>query len=531
MIRLLVIVALLFVAALGVTWLAERPGDITLVWQGYQIRTSLMVAALAVVVLIAAIAFIGAIVRAAVRTPHAFGNFLGARRRDRGYRALTRGLVAVGGGDVRAARRAAQEAQSLLGREPLALLLSAQAAQLAGDGAAARAAFESLSAQVETRLLGLHGLYIEARRQGEEAAAHHFAEEAARLAPKTAWAGHALFDFHTRHGGWQGALATLAANAEAKIVDREHARRQRAVLDTARALELESGEPEEARALALEAHKLAPDLVPAATVAARLFARAGEYRRAARVIEATWKIAPHPELAETYVALRPGDSAHDRLARAQRLAGFHANSSEGALAIARAAIDAHEWQQARDALGGVLRASPTERVCVLMAEIEAGEHGDQIRARAWLTRALAAPRDPAWTADGHVFEHWAPVSPISGRLDAFEWKVVADRLPTRLAFEIDAEPSAGAPGHAGVRPAMADVAAVATPAVVAPAAAATSIPAERPGGEVRLPLAVEAGTPATGGTRPMARAPDDPGPDDDGDDGSDLPLFYPPRPA
>jgi hypothetical protein len=48
--------------------------------------------------------------------------------------------------------------------------------------------------------------------------------------------------------------------------------------------------------------------------------------------------------------------------------------------------------------------------------------------------------------------------------------------------------------------------------------------------EVRLPLAVEGGT--AKGARPMARAPDDPGPDiDDEEGGSDLPLFYPNRPA
>ncbi|HVZ13139.1 MAG TPA: heme biosynthesis HemY N-terminal domain-containing protein, partial [Bauldia sp.] len=287
MIRLLVIVALMFVAAIGFAWLAERPGDLTLVWQGYEVRTSLMVAALAVVVLIALIAIVGALVRAVVRTPHSVGSFLGARRRDRGYRALTRGMVAVGAGDVRAARRAAQESQGLLGKEPLVMLLGAQAAQIAGDAQAARGAFEALAADAETRLLGLHGLFIEARRQGEDAAARHFAEEAHKLAPKTAWAGHALFEHQARHGDWRGALDTLTANAEAKIVEHHHARRQRAVLDTARAMELEAGEPEEARALALEAHKLAPDLVPAATIAARLFARAGEYRRAARVLEAT----------------------------------------------------------------------------------------------------------------------------------------------------------------------------------------------------------------------------------------------------
>ena len=30
----------------------------------------------------------------------------------------------------------------------------------------------------------------------------------------------------------------------------------------------------------------------------------------------------------------------------------------------------------------------------------------------------SAPRDKAWVADGWVSDHWMPVSPISGKLDA-----------------------------------------------------------------------------------------------------------------
>lgn len=518
MIRLLVIVALIFAAAMGFVWLADRPGGLVLLWQGQEIRTSLMVAALAIVLLIAAIAFVGALIRWIVSTPHSVGHFLGARRRDRGYRALTRGMIAVGAGDVRAARRAAQESQNLLGKEPLVLLLSAQAAQIAGDAPAARSAFEALSAEHDTRVLGLHGLFVEARRQGEHAAARAFAEEATRIQPKIGWAGTALFEYQSRAGDWQSALATLATNAEAKLIDKDKARRYRAVLDTARALELEAGEPDEARALALEGHKLAPDLVPAATAAARLFARAADYRRATRILEAAWKVSPHPEIAEAYAAVRPGDSVLDRLKRVTRLSELRANHPEGAMAVARAAIDAHDWHAARTALGGMMRANPTERVCLLMAEIEAGENGDQGRVRQWLTRALSAPRDPAWVADGQVFEHWAAVSPISGRLDAFEWKVPADRMPVRASFEIEAEEptaAAGTPTVAVIEPLT---------STVEPAATRATEPVLRPvpAGEI-----VPAG-PAPKGQRPMARAPDDPGPldSDEEDDRPALPLFH-----
>ena len=90
------------------------------------------------------------------------------------------------------------------------------------------------------------------------------------------------------------------------------------------------------------------------------------------------------------------------------------------MAVARAALDAREFKIARDALQPLMER-PTRRVALLMAEIERTEHGDEGRAREWMARALNAPRDPAWIADGIVSERWLPMSPVSGRLDAFAW--------------------------------------------------------------------------------------------------------------
>ena len=44
-----------------------------------------------------------------------------------------------------------------------------------------------------------------------------------------------------------------------------------------------------------------------------------------------------------------------------------------------------------------------------------------------------APRDPAWTADGVVSDHWAPVSPVTGALDAFRWRVPVEAVDERAA--------------------------------------------------------------------------------------------------
>jgi HemY protein len=44
-----------------------------------------------------------------------------------------------------------------------------------------------------------------------------------------------------------------------------------------------------------------------------------------------------------------------------------------------------------------------------------------------MARAVHAAHDQVWTADGVIAERWMPVSPVTGRLDAFQWWVpVAD---------------------------------------------------------------------------------------------------------
>jgi HemY protein len=197
---------------------------------------------------------------------------------------------------------------------------------------------------------------------------------------------------------------------------------------TAEARELEAEKPDKALALATEALRLAPSLVPAAEIAGRILASKGESRLASRVVARTWKLAPHPDLALVYAYAKPGDPPRERLKRVKQLAALAPGDIEGPIAVAAAAIEAHEWQEAREALEPYLEARPPARVCTLMARIEIGEFGDKGREREWLARALRGPRDRAWIADGYVSDRWLPVSPVTGAVDAFEWKAPMDAI-------------------------------------------------------------------------------------------------------
>jgi HemY protein len=163
--------------------------------------------------------------------------------------------------------------------------------------------------------------------------------------------------------------------------------------------------------------------------------------------------------------------------------------------VARAAIDASEFERARKALAPFI-AAPTQRVAMLMAEIERTEHGDSGRAREWTLRAVRALHDPVWTADGYVSDHWRPVSPLTGRLDAFQWQMPLAALPadSHAALVVEAEEADPTTGDR----------LTALPAAAAPDTASTPMPDSPP--IAAASSAVETAPTATPATEPSAAA-------------------------
>jgi len=439
MIRIILFLLLIALGAAGATWVAEQTGDVMLSWGGWRVQTTLPVFVLALGITVVSAVMLWAILRGMWRTPERLRRGRRERRHARGRHAITQGLLAIGHGDSTAARMHAEAARKHAAHDPLALLLHAQSAQLDGDREGAQRAFRAMAEREDTRLLGLRGLFIEAQRADDPVAAVMVAEEALKLSPSSSWASHAVLGFCCAKGDWAGALKILDNNQSAGLIDKATYRRQRGVLLTARALELEKVDRDLSRESVAEAIKLAPTLVPAAVLASKYESEAHQVRRSMRIVETAWLAQPHPDLADAYAHVKLGDSARQRLVRVQTLAAKAPGHIEGALAIARAAIDASEFAIAREALAPFI-AQPTQRVAMLMAEIERTEHGDSGRARAWTLRAVRALHDPAWTADGYVSDRWRPVSPVSGRLDAFQWQTPVAALPSDRGDAIESSP-------------------------------------------------------------------------------------------
>src|SRR4051812_859328 len=264
MIRIILFLLLIALGAAGAAWVAEQTGDFVLTWGTLRIKTTLPVFVLISGVVVVAALMLWSILRGLWQIPGEVKRSRRERRHARGRHAITQGLLAIGHGDSSAARGHAEVARKLAAHDPLALLLHAQSAQLDGDRDSAQRAFRAMAERPDTRLLGLRGLFIEAQRADDPVAAVMVAEEALKLSPSSSWASHAVLGFCCAKGDWAGALKILDNNQSAGLIDKATYRRQRGVLLTARALELEKVDRDLSRESVMEAVKLAPTLVPAA---------------------------------------------------------------------------------------------------------------------------------------------------------------------------------------------------------------------------------------------------------------------------
>lgn len=430
--------------------IAGLPGDIVATVGDRQIAMSVATALGLVALLVGLAIFAERIISFVVHGPGNAVSFWQSRREVRGYEALSRGLLAVASGDGQSARRYADKADKLLEQPAMTLLLSAQAAKLNGDEVASGKAFKAMLAAPETHGLALKGLYEHAMTSGDLDQARVHAARALDASPATPWAFEGRFAIEARQGNYEAAIETLDKGLGQGLVERTDARRRRAVVLTALAqseaarIELPDGPRDEedidggdtssvqairAGALrhAIEARDLAPDLVPAAALASRLVFEDGRARRAQKIIEDAWARSPHPDLANVFLDIFPVDAAEQRLKRARALAGRNPDHVESHVLVARAAIAARRFDDAREQLIAYAEPFPSRRICMLMAELSEGM-GDMGATREWLSRSVKAPADAQWVADGYRTTSWAPVVPTTGAFDAFEWRAPTDAV-------------------------------------------------------------------------------------------------------
>ena len=413
--------------------LADSPGEVSMEWLGYKVNTSVAILIFITVLFGIILTFFYNMWVNLKKAPNRLFKIRRDWRRERGYKALTQGMVAVAAGDAQEARRLAKKAEDLLAEPPLTMLLSAQAAQLSGDDEAAGKFFKRMSERKDTKYLGIHGMLNQAIQTGDKGVALELAEKAHDLKPKTDNVSRTLFELQVQSGSWSDADGTTRKAIKNKNIDDTIGRRRRAVIAFQLSMEASmGGKMSEALNLAKRANNLVDGFIPATMQMARLLQAAGKRRKAASVIEEMWVTKPHPQLAEVMEELSSGTGVQEKMRTIEQLASYNKDHIESHLAIAKAALKAQMWLEAREHLNATLltqKINPSARICRYMAELEEGEKHDIESSREWLKKAAMAEPDNAWNCDqcGQVTAEWDPLCKHCQGFDTLNW-----RTPPRI---------------------------------------------------------------------------------------------------
>lgn len=392
MIWLLIKLGLL--VGLGI-YFAHNPGLVRIEWLDWRIDTSAGILLLAIVVLAVIVAYWERLFSALRAAPGRFRERRKVSSREKGYRALTQGFVAVAAGDSEEAIRQSRLAERLLRDPPLTRLLAAQAAQLAGDDQAARKYFESMLEDPNGAFLGLRGLMVQATRAGNRAEALSLAERASALRPNTSWVMRELLELQCAEELWGAALLTLDRARRAKAMPRDEIDRRRATILTAQARQARrEGTGRTALRLIEKARKADPQAEGAIILSAELHRAEGKQAKAEKLIEEAWRRQPSARLADAYRDIAPTDIDPLRqFKRFETLAATNPDDPESHLALGLMALNASLWGVARQHLDAVGDTDRNPRVCRLMARLEEEEHGDFEAAHRWLAKAASGVAD------------------------------------------------------------------------------------------------------------------------------------------
>lgn len=333
----------------------------------------------------------------------------GRKREVNGLEALEDALLAGEAGDGDKARKYARRAHELLSRSALSALVSAKAAEAAGEIVEASEHYTALLDDPKTEGAGLRGLARLAANKGDHQTTIEMAKAAYAPSKGPKWAFEKLFKSLIATNNWDEAIETLFRAEKRKHMDKTEVRRRKAVLYAAQAAQYETdGDTESAISTALKAVDTSSGFAPAVALAARLLTGNGQSKKAASLIEKAWGHAPHPALALSYSDIFSEEPPRTRAKKIKTLIKANPDHRESLILGAEEALHLGDPLGCLQAISSLLsEEEPSARLCALASASEA-KLGNEIDARSWHFRAASAPVEAAWSdldPDGPAFNY------------------------------------------------------------------------------------------------------------------------------
>jgi len=226
LVKILIFVGLVVLATMGVSQLLETSGEVRISVANTEFTLTPMVAMLGLIALLFAfwvllkiLNLLVAVFRFLNGDETAISRYFDRSRERKGFEALADGLMALASGEGRTAMAKAAKAEKYLKRPELTNLITAQAAEQAGDTRKAQDVYKRLLSDERTRFVGVRGIMKQ-----------KLAEKAFALKPKHEETQDLLLQLQAGSEDWTGARKTLDAKLKYGSLPRDVHKRRDAVL-------------------------------------------------------------------------------------------------------------------------------------------------------------------------------------------------------------------------------------------------------------------------------------------------------------
>jgi HemY protein len=385
---------LLFVCALAV-FLTLYPGTVVLEWFGYKIDMPVSVLLGLFFGFTAVCIFFHHIWRKIWGIPLRYFQFLQKRRQNKGERLLLESLTAIAAQQPEEAQSSIELAKVLLPNHPLTVFIAAQSAHMLKDSLKAASYFEKMVENPSLAFLGLRGLILLAKSQGDWIKVDHFLKQAMSMRPDSPWVQQEILESQIQlaRAGQDKAISTETVY---RLLPKQEWQKHQSVLLWLKA-EKNRDDLVVFRKLCQKSHDLNPEFVVVAVNLAQSWIQTGHRSKAQRILEVTYKLNPHRELAYLWLTMADGLEPIEKYRYLEKLTSLSSSHPETWWVMAEVAFEAKLWGQARSYLNTILAYGESQSACRLMAQVEEAEYPlAEEKIRDWWVRASMAPKQEGW---------------------------------------------------------------------------------------------------------------------------------------
>lgn len=371
-------------------WYLQDPGYIEIIWLGFEVHLSVVVGFLILLVFFFALVLLKITLSWLLGIPLRWFSFFQRAQARKATHELLELYTTFEAENFTNALHYQKKAGKHLAKDPLFLWISGNAFEKADNPLEAEKCFMELTKHPVASFLGLKGQIRAALHRGDSRLAYVLLENAEKFVPTSPWVLNHLAALAREQRNFTKAEEIILRLEDLGYVSLETSKKQIADLLYLQAMRPETPSSQKENLLR-QSHGLDPSLHEATASFAQLLSDQGHKRDALHIIETTWVIAPSQSLGDLYLKIFTPKNDLDAYQAASQLMRHNAKSKESLLLLARTALKANLWGEARAALSSLLKQDPSTEIYHLLATLELEENHNPKAAIAWLEEGLQAP--------------------------------------------------------------------------------------------------------------------------------------------